>query len=84
MRTLRAIEIFNNATHKLIAIEAVDFQSNLVNKGYHLHGTLEPVAIIICTPEGINTLDMFAQPTAIAPLRQNIPELDALITAFKP
>ena len=47
MRTLRAIEIFNNATHKLIAIEAVDFQSNLVNKGYHLHGTLEPVAIII-------------------------------------
>ena len=87
MSSLRTREIFDDAMAglglRLIAVESVDFSHSKTNTGCHLYGTLEPVAVIVCGPDGAYALDMDAKPIAIDQLKQDIPELDVAITPSK-
>jgi len=67
----------------LIAIESVDYRHSKSSPGYRLYGNLEPIAVIVCSPDGIYALDMEAEITVIDHYRQDIPELDAMITSFR-
>lgn len=82
MGTLRASEIFNDSRFMLVAIESVDFQHTKMHNSCHLYGNIKPIAIIVCGPDKIYSLDMEAKPSPIEQLRQEIPDLDAIITAF--
>jgi len=82
MGKLRATEIFNNARHRLIAIESVDFRYSQTSTNCRLYGNTEPIAVIVCGPDGIYALDMEAKLTMLDQLRRDIPELDAIIAPF--
>lgn len=71
MGTLRASVIFSDPGRRLIAIEAVDFQSDKTHTVCRIYGKLEPVALIVCTPGTCYALDMQARPTALDQFRDN-------------
>ncbi len=80
MTRLRVNEIFNDARLRLIAVESVDFQHSKSNACCLLSGNIKPVAVIICGPGGAYALDMEAKPITSDQLRQDIPELDSIIS----
>ena len=82
MSTLRTSVIFSDTRLTLIAVESVDIQHNKTNTGCRLYGNIEPIAVIVCGPDGSYALDMEAKLIAIEQLRQNIPELDTIIEPF--
>jgi len=82
MSTLRAREIFNNSALMLIAVESVDFRHNKTGTSCQLFCNIEPIAVIICGPDTSYALDMKAKPATIDQLRQDVPGMDAIITAF--
>lgn len=79
MGQLRAIEIFNDSKFMLIAVESVNFQRNKTNASCWLYGNIETIAVIVCGPDEIYALDMDAKIIVLDQLRQDIPELDAII-----
>lgn len=82
MSTLRASVIFSDSRLTLIAVESVDLRHSKTNTGCRLYGNIEPVAVIVCGPDGTYALDMEAKLTAFDQLRQDIPELDTIIAPF--
>lgn len=84
MVTLRASKIFSDSRRLLIVVEAVNFRHGKMSSNYLLYGNIEPVAVVVCGSGGTYALDMKAKPVALDQLRQNTPELDALITSFNP
>lgn len=79
MATLRASEIFNDSTLRLIVIEAVDFRSSRTNQLCRVFGKVEPVALVVCGRDGIHALDMDARPAVLAHLRRDVAGLDAML-----
>jgi hypothetical protein len=77
--SLRARQVFSNARIALIAIESVDFQYDKTDFVYQLFGNKKPIAIVVCSPDKTDALDMEGRPLSVEQLRQNIPELAALI-----
>ena len=82
MATLRARAVFTDSRHKIVAIESVDFQYKKTNTHSRMFGYLKPIAIIVYSPDALYAVDMEAQPVALEQLRQDIPELDIMITSF--
>lgn len=87
MGTLRTTEIFDDTMAelgiRLIAVESVEFSHSKTNTGCRMYGNLQPVAVIVCGPDGNYALDMAAKPIAIEQLKQALPELDVAIAASK-
>ena len=79
MSTFFATEIFSDARLTLIAVECVDFRSSKTNTCYRMYGNIKPIAVIVCGPDATYALDIEAKPTDVDLLRQDIPELDAII-----
>lgn len=77
MGTLRIGEIFRDSTLTLIAVESVDSRHSKTNSACQVYGKLEPIAVIVCSPNGAYALTMEAKPANLDQLRQDIPELDA-------
>lgn len=63
----------------LIAVEAVDVRHGKSSTGCHFYGNVEPIAIVVCSPEGTYALDMDAKPTNFDQLRKDVPELDTIV-----
>ncbi len=82
MATLRASEIFSDSGRRLIAIESVDFVCDRTGSASRLYGKIEPVALIVCTPDTHYAQDIQARPVALDQLRQDMPELDAIMAPF--
>jgi hypothetical protein len=82
MGTLRSREIFKDSRLLLIAIESVDLRHSKTNTACQLYGNIEPIAVIVCGPDATYALDIEGKPAALDQLRQNIPELDAIIARF--
>lgn len=66
----------------LMAIESIDYRFSKVNTSYLLHLSVEPVAIIVCGSDEIYALDLDANLITLDQLRQDIPELDEIISPF--
>ena len=81
--TLRASKLFSDSSCTLIAVEAIEFQHDQSNNSCRLYGTIAPVAVIVCNPNGIYAIDMEAKPTAFDKLRQAIPELEGMIADYE-
>lgn len=83
MRELRSSEVFSNNALRVIAVESVNRQRNQTKTFSTFIGTIEPLAVIVCGPDAITAYDMAAKPADLAQLRQDIPELNATITAYE-
>lgn len=79
MESLRAIEIFNDNRFMLITIESVDFQHSKTVASCWLYANIKTIAVIVSDPDEIYALDMDAKLIALDQLKQDIPELDAII-----
>lgn len=79
---LRATEIFNDSRRMLIVIESVRYSHGKTDLTYRSYGMIEPVAVIVCTLESVYALDMKSNMIAIDQLKQDVPELDAIIARF--
>lgn len=75
----RGIEIYRDTGCKLIAVQTADLQRGANDNGYYLHGTMKPVAVIVCSRDGMCALDMNAEPVALERLLHDVPGLDSLI-----
>ncbi len=82
MSNLRAYEIFRDSKRMLIAIESVSYRHGKTTMGCHLYGNIEPIAVIVCHPDGIYALDMELEFKQLDQLRQDIPGLDAMLASF--
>ena len=78
MAALRAREIINQPMLKLIAVESIDLGPRKTQIGWHCFAKMEPVAVIVCGPDGTYALDVDAQPADVERLRRDVPGLDAM------
>lgn len=80
MGALRAREIINEPMLKLIVVESIDLRPRKTQIGWHCLGKMEPIAVIVCSLDGTYALDVDAQPADVERLRQDVPELDAMVS----
>ena len=62
MTRLRARTVFSDDTVTVTAVEKLALQSDRLNRGCFMSGSLQPVAVIVKTPDETYALDMAAQP----------------------
>ena len=79
MGRLRTSELFNDSKLTLIAVESVDLRYHKNNTSCVLHGSINPVAVIVRSADGSYALDMEAKPVNLDQLKQDIPELYAIL-----
>ncbi len=80
MGTLRIVEIFTDSTLTLIAVESVDFRHTRTKTGGYAYGSIESIAVVVCSPDGISAFDMQAKPASVEQLRKDIPDLDGFVS----
>ena len=81
-KNFRATEIFNDSRRMLVAIESVIYSHGKTDLTYRSYGMVEPVAVIVCSLEGVYALDMKSNMITIDQFKQDVPELDAIIARF--
>lgn len=77
------VEIYNESGLMLIAAESVNLQRSKLNACCWFNGSIETVAVIICTPDEIYALDMDATLIDLDQFRQEHPDLDAILASSK-
>lgn len=75
MTTLRSREIYKDSSVTLIAVESMDFHPGKTTSGFHVSGTIEPIAVIVSGPVGTYALGMDGQALDLDQLRRNIPDI---------
>ena len=75
----RASKIFDDSQRRLIAIESVDFDHGKSGGHYRLYAKIEPKAVVVCDTDDTYALDLECGKISLDRLRQNIPELDAVL-----
>ena len=78
MTKLRSREVYKDANVTLVAVESIDFRPGKRTFGFHVSGTIEPVAIIVSDPGGTYALGMDAQALDLDQMRRDIPDIWAL------
>ena len=79
MQTLRANEIHADAAIRVIAIEAVHFNTEKAGRFYRLFMRIEPTAVVICEGSGKRVIDLASAETSLEELKRNVPGLQALL-----
>lgn len=74
MKRLQAQKIFGNTHLTLIIIVEIDIQYNALQFSQHLHGRIQPIAIIVCDKHQQYAFDMQAKKISLNKLRTRIPE----------
>lgn len=80
MTTLRPREIYQDADVNLVAVESIDFRPGKTSFGFHVAATIEPIAIIVSSPDGTYALGMDGRVLDPDQLRRDIPDIWAQMT----
>lgn len=80
MANQRVNKIFSNHNFTLYAVESMQITQTKSNHGGQWYGKLVPTAIIICSPDGNQALDMEANPIDLEKIKTNIQAVDQLFT----
>jgi len=83
MAGLRAIEVFRDARHGLIAIQAAELARVDARPFSRLFARIEPIALIVCDAEGVGALSLRSEPVDLGQLRRDVPGLDSMIASFR-
>jgi len=79
MERLRGREIYRDSLRRLIAVETVALRRETQPVRY-IHGSIEPVALVVCAEDSTFALDMEGEPTDIRRLKRDVPGLEALLS----
>jgi hypothetical protein len=79
MPRLRTVELYRDDQLKLVAVEAVALSRSKFSNGCQVHGSVTPLAVVVCRPEGNNVLAVEAEYSRLDILKQQHPGLDVLI-----
>ena len=79
MARLRAIEVFRNPRHRLIAIQSIELAQDSASPICRLVGRVEPIALIVCSADGIIARNMRAESIDLDRLRRDVPGLNTMI-----
>jgi hypothetical protein len=71
--TLRSREIYKDANVALIAVESINFRPVKTTFGFHFSGTIDPIAVIVSSPDGTYALGMDGEALDLDQLRRDIP-----------
>lgn len=82
MSTQRIREIHRDPETAIFVVESLEMLHGKTRSAYHLHGKIEPVAIVVCARRAIHALDMAGESMALDRLRENFPDLDLFATAL--
>lgn len=82
MESIRASEIYRNAGFVLVALERVEYRQDKMKKLFQIYGRIEPIAVVICSPDTVTAIDMTGAPIAVDRLRGSIPNLDAILKPY--
>jgi predicted RecB family endonuclease len=82
MAALRVSRIFRRADLTIVAVERVGFSHRSSKAGCLLHGEVEPIAIVVRSGGHAYALDMEARTLDVEQLKQDVPELDSIISAL--
>lgn len=74
---LRSREIYKDSNITLIAVESIAFRPSKTAFGIHLSGTIEPIAVIVSSPDGTTALGMDGQAVDLDQLRRDLPDIRA-------
>ena len=81
MNRLRATPVYNDSRLSLIAVESIDRGLDKSESGCRLYGSIKPVAVIVCDPDGAFALGIEPGFADIDPLLEDVPGLAAMIAA---
>ena len=84
MHILRSNKVFDDAMFAVIAVESVDIRQGETNSFTHVLGQIQPLNVIVCSPDGIKAFDMEARPADLEHLKRDVPGLEATIAAYAP
>lgn len=84
MSNPRTREIFRDRRFTLLVVESADLRCRRSDTGYQIYASMEPLAIIVCSPNGVTAFDMEAHPVSLDALRQDVSGLADLVTRRGP
>jgi len=79
MTRLRSVELYRDASRKVMAIEAIALSQHKFGNTAQLYGAITPLAIVVCHPDGHEVLAVASDKNQLDKLRETDAELDALI-----
>lgn len=79
MDRLRASEIYADGMLRLIAIESVRYRSGKSAGLYHLHASLEPAALVVCTADGNRLVNLAMADSSLEDMERKVPALAAML-----
>ncbi|NNC66154.1 MAG: hypothetical protein HKN84_15325 [Gammaproteobacteria bacterium] len=82
MRTFRTRPVRISQRSVVIAIECVESHRYRSSNGCRFSAFVEPVALVVCSPETVRALDMQGNPVDVDALRRDVPALDAEIDTY--
>lgn len=82
MNRLRSVELYRDDQRRLVAIEAMTFSPYYFDHGGQLFGSIVPLVIVVCRPNGKEVMTMTQDKDGLAKLKQQHPELDAMIAGM--
>ena len=74
MATIRSREVYKAASVTLVAVESIDIRPGETGLGFHVIATIEPIAVIVTSPDETYALGMDGQALDLDRLRQSIPD----------
>ena len=77
MMKLRSREIYKDSSVTIIAVESIGFSLSKTTFGIHLSGTIEPIAVIVSSPDGTYALGMDGQALDPDQLRRDLADTRA-------
>lgn len=75
MPSFRTRELFNDSSHTLIAVESIDFEHDKARNSCQVYGSVEPIAVIVCSKNGTCALDMDGKLIDVDQLKEKVPGL---------
>ena len=82
MTSKRANVIYEDSKRRLIAIESVTFNRSRSDAHFGIQVDIRPEAIVVSGPDENYALDLELGRVSLDWLRQDIPELDAMLERF--
>jgi len=79
MDKLRASEIHADDGIRIIAIESVHYSSGKFAGLYHLHASIEPAALVVCTAGENRLVNLVISDTSLEELEERVEGLSALL-----
>lgn len=79
MPQLRTVDLYCDDRCKLVAVHALDLKQGKFSQGLQFYGSITPLVVVVCRPDGNEVLAVAADNVGLDTLIQQHPGLEDLI-----